>query len=195
MRLNHWRAKQHHYWRGAYYRYPIDQDQQLILAGLEAATSTDAVVRYAAPAFVSWAEHEKHQAAGQLAEHSSFVSPAVLTGHLVWTYNGPGTTGYANPDGEEAPADTLGTLMDVANANAREQSFAEHILALQNVAQELIRSLRFEVSTTRRPARQSQVPSFDERVPPDVRDLVQAWLTFSYVVAWAGAAWLIVGFD
>lgn len=193
VKLDHWRAGQHHYWHGPYFRFPLDGDQQMILAHLEHRASPQALVRYASPAFVGYANLQRHQTDRTLAEHSSFVSPFLLQGHRVWTYAGPGIVGYANPDGDETSADTLNTLLAQASEIVERQSVAQHILKLGVIANEVRAALRYEVGLSRRPLSEQEIEA--SGIPSEARSVVQAWVDVAYVTAWAGASWMLLGFE
>jgi hypothetical protein len=121
---------------------------------------------------------------------STFVSPLALTGHTVWTYSGPGLTGYANPEGKEVAADSRETLM-LAAVEALSDSPSEHVVAMGDSLSEMVRSLRFELPPSRRVVRPVSEPDLP-RLPQRVRRVVSAWLTINYVAAWAGASWMLV---
>jgi hypothetical protein len=188
--LNHWRAGQYDYWRGPYFRFGLDTGQQRILEGVEQRATPRAVIRYAAPAFTAWADFERHYETQNLAAMSTFVSPLRLTGHSVWTYSGPGLAGYANPEGEEIETDSSETMLEAALEAASEPP-RDHILALGQTLDELMETLRFDVPRSRRPLRRvgdRQWPT----LPDGANAFVRAWLAISYVVAWAGASWMLV---
>lgn len=193
VRLDHWRAGQDHFWRGPYFRFPLDNGQQIVLAQLESNASPQALVRYAAPAFLDYASLQRHQADRTVAEHSAFVSPATLSGHRVWTYDGPGAVGYANPNGETTTADTRDSLVGEAENVAVRQPLAQHILKLGAIARQVTEEIQFEVAATRRPLRYGPLDIPD--LPAETTRLVQAWIDFASVVAWAGASWVVIGFD
>lgn len=192
--LDHWRAKQHHYWRRAYFRFNLEPDQQQILSVLERNARGQAVVRYASPAFVLWADLEHHQEVSTIAEHSSFVAPLNLVGHDVWTYAGAGTVGWANPEGEEVQADMFEGLMSIVVESASRQTIAEHLFKLAAAVAGLPRDLRFEVSRVRRPRPEERAIDLAS-VPEESLELVRAWVTVARVVAWAGASWMLLCVD
>jgi hypothetical protein len=181
--LNHFRAGQHHYWRGPYYRFQIEGDQQGQLAALEAGAAGRALVRYASAAFLTMGVLYEHQRERVIAEHSSFVAPSTLSGHRLWTYARPGTTGYANPDqGLEAPSDTRETLFARAAESITHESIATHV-------QELATSAGADME----PA-----AWIDELFPPDAvttsdrRHAIRAWASIAQAVERAGASWFVL---
>lgn len=93
------RAAQWARWHRPYYRISRSSYQHRVLRQLEARVGPDVVVRYAAPAFHTYAELDLARFAGQVLTDSGFVSPSALGGHQVWTYQSPGTVGYPNPSG------------------------------------------------------------------------------------------------
>ena len=75
------RAAQWSYWRSSFYRFTLEQRQQEVLLRLEANLSSDAIVRYASPAFSDLSELEARQLAGEILNGSGFVAPSSLQGH------------------------------------------------------------------------------------------------------------------
>lgn len=92
-------AKQWHMWQAPYYRFRRDRAQHVVLKRLETRVSSQAVIRYAAPAFHSIGDLEGAQLSASVINRSSHVSPATLGTHAVWTYNTAGTVGRGNPSG------------------------------------------------------------------------------------------------
>jgi len=125
-------ALQWNYWGTPYFRFPILQHQQDTLAILENALGARATVRYACAAFWTYNELQTHQTAREVLDHSTFVSPSSLVGHQVWTYNAPGTAGYANPRREEISTehfqDVWGKI--ARHGKRRRVSLFEHLRGL-----------------------------------------------------------------
>jgi hypothetical protein len=103
-------GKQWKLWHLPYYRFKIDSAQQRTLKQLEANTAGEAVVRYAAPAFVTNQAMEIARLTGNVIASSGHVSPTALSGHSVWTYLNAGSAGRANPTGRERRFDRLSDL-------------------------------------------------------------------------------------
>jgi hypothetical protein len=116
--------------RGAVWFHPTLTHQQDILEILEAALASRAVVRYACAAFWRYRDLQNYQRSHTILEQSAFVSPSALTGHRFWTYDAPGTTGYANPVGKEVSTDTMLSLWAQAGAKGRKQNLLEHLRGL-----------------------------------------------------------------
>jgi hypothetical protein len=124
-------ASQYAHWRRNYYRFGILDHQHQQLIGFEASVSAAAVVRYAAPVFWKYVELEAHQRKGKILENSNFVSPASLGGsHQVWTYVEPGIRGWANPDGEELPAESWSGIEQSLGASKKATTVLEHLRAM-----------------------------------------------------------------
>jgi hypothetical protein len=125
-------ASQWDHWNRPYYRFPIVQHQQSILAHLEHALSTRAVLRYACAAFWTYRELQLHQTTNNVLAQSTFVSATVLAGHEVWTYDSPGVAGYANPNGENIPTDTIASLWSKAKekSKGRMENLFQHLRGL-----------------------------------------------------------------
>jgi hypothetical protein len=106
-------AKQWHLWHAPYYRFAAEpRHQHNALARLERNLGAHAVVRYAAPAFWRRADLEdRHIRRGVIAE-SGFVSPVRLGGHVVWTYQRPGSAGRPNPRGPSVRFEQFGDIVD-----------------------------------------------------------------------------------
>jgi hypothetical protein len=182
--LDHWRAGQHHHWRGPYFRFHLDQSQQGTLAHLERRVARAALVRYACAAFVEYSALIRHQLRRTLAQNSTFVAPGALVGHRLWSYAGPGTTGYANPEGQVAEADSLESLLATARATAARQSLAEHFHSLASALGE---SEQGEAWTS--------LLADELRLDEPRADVLLAWARVASTVARAGASWLILGFS
>lgn len=184
-RLHHWRAGQDHYWRGPYYRFHLDERQQRILEHLERVVASHALVRYASAAFIEYSALIHHQLRRTIARHSSFVSPESLSGHRLWSYSGPGTTGYANPEGAALPADTIEVVLKLAQGLAIRQSLSDHIRALADSLdsdREVNHEWLFVLSQA--------LDLNDAQV-----ETVASWSRFASAVATTGATWLVLAFE
>jgi len=76
-RLDHWRAGQHHFWMGPYFRFYSDARQHAQLAGLEGGLGSRALVRYAAAAFLTFGALYAHQRDRTVADYSTFVEQRI----------------------------------------------------------------------------------------------------------------------
>ena len=125
-------ALQWHHWQSSYFRFPILQHQQNTLAILENALGARATVRYACAAFWKYDELQRHQAAHEVLDHSTFVPPRSLVGHRAWTYKTPGTTGYANSRGEEIATEHFHDLWDKIRRDGkiRSENLFKHLREL-----------------------------------------------------------------
>jgi len=98
---------QYRYWRRPYYRYDISRVQHGTLLQLEAAVGPMAMVRYAAPVFHWYTELERHQLNQEVLTRSNFVAPVTIgAAHSIWSFIHAGIGGYANPEGEQLPAES-----------------------------------------------------------------------------------------
>jgi hypothetical protein len=121
-------AKQWHLWHAPYYRFSaVPRHQHNTLARLERNLGADAVVRYAAPAFWRRADLEdRHIRRGVIAD-SGFVGPLALRGHVVWTYQRPGSSGRPNPRGPRIRFERFADLVDALGTSlAREQALVPY---------------------------------------------------------------------
>jgi hypothetical protein len=191
--LDHWRAGQNHYWLGPYFRFHLDRRQQRILESLEVAVADDAVVRYASAAFISYGMLQQHQLAHAIAEHSSFVSPGELAGHRLWSYSGPGISGFANPEGEERPSDSIETVLGTARDLASPQTFREHFHVLAQAASSALVEARQPMD----PAEGEWAGLVAETLglPTEARQALVDWATVAVAVAFTGGLWMVLGFD
>jgi len=103
-------GKQWKLWHRSYYRFKIDPAQQRTLKELETNTAGEAIVRYAAPSFVTNQEMDTARISGLVLASSGHVSPATMSGHSVWTYVSAGSSGRVNPTGDESRFDRLSDL-------------------------------------------------------------------------------------
>jgi hypothetical protein len=125
-------ALQWHHWGGSYYRFPIVRHQQDTLEALENALGARAAVRYACAAFWTYGNLQTHQASQSVLANSTFVPPASLVGHQVWTYNAPGTAGFANPRHEEIPTERFRDVWGKIKGQrrTRRENLFEHLRGL-----------------------------------------------------------------
>jgi hypothetical protein len=131
-------ARQWRMWNEPYFRFARTTRQHTILGRLERRLSTDALVRYAAPAFWRRGELEAAQLDGRVLLESGFVRPSDIGDHRVWTYIAPGSVGLPNPRGRAARFETfedvlasvrIGPLLDVGQTDlvVREPGLSEHL--------------------------------------------------------------------
>ncbi len=136
-------AKQWHRWHRPYFRFERTADQQSVLLRLEKSISDSLLVRYAAPAFWTSGHLQTHQIARTVLISSGYVSPSMLVGHKVWTYERPGTVGYPNPSGRggqfQSLADILSSMSSAStslNQVAIFDGFDDHLRRLAQAATE-----------------------------------------------------------
>lgn len=89
-----------------YWRVDLSAHQHVLLQQLEAATATDAVVRYAAPEFWQHEDMWKYQGVGKVLDRSVFAAPRAIGRHhsrLTWSPT-KGLVGHSET--EEVPAET-----------------------------------------------------------------------------------------
>lgn len=125
-------ASQWSLWSAPYFRFEVDRDQQEILAALETEMAGRALVRYACASFWTYAELQDYQSRREVLSESTFVPPASLIGHGVWTYNSPGTAGWANPDPEAIPTEDYRTMFENMRSRTtfRGENLFEHLRGL-----------------------------------------------------------------
>jgi hypothetical protein len=119
------RAKQWKLWKSPYYRFERTTHQHTVLARLERNLTTQAVVRYAAPAFHTLPQLEAAQLTRSVIASSGHVAPLRLGRHRVWTYQRPGSYGRPNPSGDPVPFELFGDLLEQAVVRRNEQQQLE----------------------------------------------------------------------
>ena len=105
-----------------------------------------AVVRYAAPAFWSRADFDKHDASRQVLNHSSFVAPARIKDHRRWMYDRPNGKAYFNPDFEVADNDGWESVVRNLRTVAKRQTLRDHVRSLVGTLPERGTAIAGEVS-------------------------------------------------
>jgi hypothetical protein len=131
------RASQRAMWKGSYYRFARDADQQKVLKRLEANLRDQAIVRYAAPAFHTQNELDVCKLASSVIEHSGHVRPGLLVGHKVWTYQRPGEAGKPNPSGKARPFETLAELFPETESSGDDPEPSLAIMPSDGIANHL----------------------------------------------------------
>ena len=123
------RSRQWKYWKKHYYRFAILKHQQGILEKLETALSSKAVLRYSCPAFSTYQQLQLHQNSLGVLQHSAFALPSALKGHEAWTYDSPGTVGYANSGGVRVRTETVDMVWNHARTitGGRKENLLEHL--------------------------------------------------------------------
>ena len=188
-------ARQWSLWRCPYFRFAVTSHQQVLLARLERKLKRDALVRYASPAFVTFAELEAAQFGRSTIAQTGFVSPSAVGRHKVWTYLRPGTAGRPNPRGRLTTFDSIGSLlasiMDVPLAPSqliRQDQLAEHVRTLAS-------RLAPEATSARRAilAWRARLGQSDLGLLPTTLDTVVAIALIESMLSEAGLTWLVVG--
>jgi hypothetical protein len=192
-------AAQFAHWQAPYYRFEIDPNQHEVLKTLETNLGTRALVRYASPAFHEYTVLEQRLLARQILPSSAFVSPLAINGtHSIWSYQTPGTAGYANPDPEKIDSEDYITVVRVRRERARRESLLAHLRGLA----ESMRIPRFPGTAERVPEQLGSLfaPNARDLVEsaPNVRDRIEGlWDLFRIGdrIGPTGAAWWIAQFS
>ncbi|WCB95670.1 hypothetical protein DSM104299_04419 [Baekduia alba] len=191
------RAKQWRLWYEPYLRFTIAARQQSVLLRLDRQLGSEALVRYAAPAFWRRGEFDAALLSRSVLTQTGFVSPERLSGHRVWTYVAPGQNGRANPGGKPTRFELLGELLG-SRERARLQSTRGHELVVHEgleghvrrvagAAREREPRLRRALDSWAADLRE-QVPELEPRRQARVVDLA----TITTVVGAYGASWYLV---
>ena len=114
-----WKAKEWKHWRQDYYRFAITPHQQTALEHCENSLGAMGIVAYSSPVFHQATDLYRHQAAGTLIDNSNFAKVSSLTGHGMYTYVSPGTSGIACSEPREIPHFDL--LAEVRSALERSE--------------------------------------------------------------------------
>jgi hypothetical protein len=178
--LDDGRAGQYGYWGGGYFRFHIEKGQQSRLEVVETAVGTKAAVRYSAPAFLKYSQLQDFAEKGAIARNSTFVSPAALSHHRLWSYVQSGTVGYANPDGEEVEAVSFDSLRSHLEEIAHPESLLDHVVGLSSA-----------VGQTRFPFEEPALTNVRE----DLRSAVRSWMRVAEAASISGTVWLVFGFN
>ena len=93
--------------RGLYWRFNLNEDQQEVLEKVAEKLDNRALVIYAAPTFHQHHDLYRNTINGTIIENSTFPSIAKLKAHEAWYYHTPGASGVANPIPEEIIEPTL----------------------------------------------------------------------------------------
>lgn len=188
-------AAQWRFWQQPYFRFSREPQQQRVLSRLESNAGSDALIRYAAPAFWQRAQLEAAHLRGEVVQGSGFVSPSRLVRHRVWTYLAPGIDGRANPAGTparfEAREDLFRALFDRPTASTDlvpSEAFGEHVTRVGVAAG------RAAPATLRRnvEAWQSELRAREPELSATTIRRVGAMTMLSSVIAAIGSTWLVV---
>ncbi len=116
------------HWGKPYFRFQIYNNQHRILNILESNLNRSAVVRYASPAFYKYAELEGYQLDQIVLENTGFIAPSDIDYDAnVFTYDGPGTNGYANPIEKLVFVEKFKDVYSLLNEKAVEETLVDHI--------------------------------------------------------------------
>lgn len=188
-------AKQWKMWHHPYYRFKRNKEQQQVLGRLERRLGTQAVVRYAAPAFHTVGELESAQVSGSVISRSGHVPPERLRRHQWWTYDSPGNLGRPNPNGEPSVFETFESLLDQALTHSyagRElqpyrddptYGLREHLRTVATVCRDREPRLRRDIDTW---ARGLETINLSSQAVSSLRDFasVQTLMARNYGVWW-----------
>lgn len=127
---DHRRAKHFARMGGPYYEVRITTHQQRRLADLEVHVAAGAVVRYAAPAFWSRGDFDRHDERREVLRHSAFVSPSLVKGHRKWMFELPTGKAVFNPDPEETDGESWEVTVRRLSEVGRRETLRAHIRSL-----------------------------------------------------------------
>jgi len=194
-RLRTANALQWSFWHRPYFRFAVRQRQQTVLSRLERRLGRQALVRYAAPAFATFADLEAAQFARTTVATSGFVKPAALVRHHVWTYREPGTTGRANPRARPRVFESVTDLIrSLSVFDAQPSSLVvsdplgDHVRGVAALMSRDQPAIRRAVATWRR-----NVSLADLGLAASTLDNVASVATITTALAAIDAVWLVIG--
>ena len=185
------RSGQWAYWQRSYYRVRLDPDgdQHVRLREFEDRLGESAVLRYAAPAYSSSFDHFQFQFRGMVLDQSNFVAPSAIdVGHSCWTYDSPGTLGWANPEGEEIGLESWDSVRAEALVRRGPASeLAEHI----GVLADTVRALLPKPAARRMDEVEKAIHELG--IPDEVRQVARDYFTVNATLPWYHVKWVLVG--
>lgn len=191
-------AAQYGLWNAPYYRFERSRHQHTVLLRLERNLRTQAVVRYAAPAFDTVAELEYAQLSGTVIQSSGHVGPSRLGIHKVWTYTQPGTNCIPNPNGKPLPFESFASILDGIGSLGRNSG--EIDLYRDNEIAALLNHLRAvgTVCGHREPHIRAAVASWSQglsrfEIEPTTIQALTDFATIQSLMRRTGCAWWLAG--
>ncbi len=191
------RAKQWRLWHEPYLRFTVAARQQSVLLRLDRQLGSEALVRYAAPAFWQRGEFDAALLSRSMLTQTGFVSPERLAGHRVWTYVAPGQDGRPNPSGRPTRFEVLDELLGSRERSVLpptsgtelvvREGLQAHLRRVAGAAREREPRLRRAVDAWAADLRE-QVPELEPQPRASVVDLA----TIATVISAYGAAWYLV---
>jgi hypothetical protein len=190
------RAAQWRLWRQPYFRFARSSEQHAVLRRLERNLRSDAIVRYAAPAFWRRADLEVAHLGRYVLVRSGFVSPETIGRHRVWTYVRPGQAGRANPASRPLPFDTVDDI--VANLLGTQERRSTELAVTDNGFEEHLRRVgaaaRYREPVLRRSVEEwiSAVVRSDILLPAETVRQLRDLASIASLVSRIRANWYIV---
>ncbi|MBL8878707.1 MAG: hypothetical protein JNG88_06255 [Phycisphaerales bacterium] len=113
-----------------YYEVAITKHQQKELEDLQRRVQSRALVRYAAPAFWTRADFDRHATKRQILSMSAYIAPSRVASHKKWMYATPSGKAVLNPDPEEVESVGWEAITGLMREQAREESLRAHVAGL-----------------------------------------------------------------
>lgn len=114
-RLTRSNADQWGSWRGPYYRYKVEGNQNRLLCKLESICGSGAVVSYCCPAFHTKKELWDANNVGQILHRTNYAPPSRLENHHTYSFVAPGARGKGHSEEEEIVGKTLEEMIALGN--------------------------------------------------------------------------------
>ena len=117
----------------SYWRFKINQKQQVLLGRLSRTLSNRALVVYASVAFDTFDDLYAHTEHNTIVENSVFVRIERMHEHHSWNYDAPGTTGVAMSKPEFIDGKPLFDELESLSQNRNENSPLRELQSLEKL--------------------------------------------------------------
>ena len=124
------RAKYRPRFGSPYYEVAITKHQQEALMDLQRRVQSRALVRYAAPAFWTRDDFDRHVNRRRILSMSAYIAPSRVASHKKWMYATPSGKVVLNPDPEEIESVGWEALIRQMRKQVIKESLREHVAGL-----------------------------------------------------------------
>ncbi|MDR6613087.1 hypothetical protein [Leifsonia sp. 1010] len=187
------RAAQWTLWRAPYYRFRREPTQQRVLKRLEINVGTEAVVRYAAPAFHTNQELDAARWTRSIISRTGHVAPSTLADHKVWTYQEADSPGRGNPTGPLRSFDSFNTLFrPLEEGPARPSGLAVQGTAVVSHVDLLARAALLREPALRRVIYEWDASLQEAGVSFRERHVACSYAAVQTLMSWIGARWWLL---
>jgi hypothetical protein len=187
------RAAQWTLWHAPYYRFRREPIQQRVLKRLETNIGTQAVVRYAAPAFHTNQDLDTARWTGSIISQTGHVAPSILADHKVWTYQRADSPGRGNPKGPLRSFDSFNTLFrplqEETARTSTEVVRSEGVVAHVDL---VARAVLLREPTLRRVVGEWDASLQEAGVSVRERRAAASFAAIQTLMSWIGARWWLL---